>query len=185
MPNMRSREPAVHAIAHRLEDVQFVIVEGDHVNSRRKDADLARQELAVLVGRIVQHDEALPLVEVELAPLMGVKTSPSASGCRLKAMPRSRNMSELGRPNVDPGPSRRPEMEAAFVDLDAMQHLHVVGRILDQGEVERLVGNGARPPACRVPCQAWYGDGRSCPCPGLPWRHQTSVITWTSGDPAR
>ncbi len=44
--------------------------------------------------------------------------------------------------HVDPGVLGRAEMEAALVDLDAVQDLALLRRVFDQGEVERFVRHG-------------------------------------------
>ena len=144
MPKVRSREPCrLHPIAHRLEDVLLVVVEGDHVVLAEEDADLAEPDLALLVGRIVQHDEPLALVEVELAARVGVEHVLQRERMQVE---RHAEVAQhfRARParHVDPGAARRAEMEAAFVDLDTVQDLALVVGVFDQGEVERLVGHG-------------------------------------------
>ena len=159
MPNVRSRSPGLQPVAHRLEDVQLVIVKGDHVVLAEEDADLAWMKLAVLVDRIVQHDEALSLVEVELASLMGVEHVLKRQRMQIEGHAEVAQHVRAGPAgDVDPGVAGRAEMEAAFVDLLGMQHLHVFRRVLDQGEVERLVGTAPARQGCRARCLAWYGD---------------------------
>ena len=158
MPKVRSREPAVCRRSRTgLKMSMLVIVEGDHVVLAEEDADLARMQLAVLVGRIVQHDEALALVEVELAPLVGVEDVLERQRMQVEGHAEVAQHVRAGTAgDVDPGVARRAEMEAALVDLHAVQHLHVLRRVLDQGEVERLVGHG-RAPGERAGRGAWLG----------------------------
>ena len=129
-------------VAHRLEDVRLVIVERDHIVLAEEDADLPRMQLTVLVGGIAEHDEALPLVEVELAPLVGVEDVLERQGMQVEGHAEVAQHLRARPPrDVDPGVAGRAEMEAALVDLHALHHLDIVRRVLDQGEVERLVGD--------------------------------------------
>ena len=182
-PGARGLQP----VTHRLEDVELVVMEGDNVVLAEEDADLARVQLAFLVGRVVQHDEALALVEVELAPLMGVEHVLERQRMQIECHAEVAQHVRAGMAgDVDPGVAGRAEMEAAFVDLHAVQHLHVVRRVLDQGEVECLVGHGCAPGE-RAGRRAGLGMAmyeavhvakRRC-------RRQTSCMTWMSGRPAR
>ena len=95
--------------------------------SPKKMLTWRRLQLAVLVGRIVQHDEALALVEVELAPLVGVEHVLERQRMQVEGHAEVAQHVRAGPAgDVDPGVAGRAEMEAALVDLDAVQHLHVL-----------------------------------------------------------
>ena len=143
-PQPRARR--LQAVAHRLEDVLLVLVEGDDVVLAEEDADLAQPDLVVFVERIVQHDEALALVEIELAARIGVEHVLERQRMQVEGHAEvAQHLRTRPARHVDPGAAGRAEMEAALVDLHAVQHLAIVLGVLDQGEVERLVGHGRAP----------------------------------------
>ena len=71
--------------------------------------------------------------------------------------------------------------------LYALHDLHLVARVLDQREVQRLVGHG-RPAGQRARRRPRLGMAVENPVHGPPrrrCRRQISCMTWTSGRPAR
>src|SRR5205807_2150721 len=87
-------------------------------------------------------DEALPLVEIKLAPLMGMEHVFQRQRMQVEGHAEvAQHIRTRPAGDIDPGVAGRAEVEAALIDLHAMYDLDVIRRVLDQGEVERLVGD--------------------------------------------
>src|SRR6185437_4811242 len=86
--------------------------------------------------------EALAVVDVELAALMAVEDVLERQRMQVEGHAEVAQHLRTGMArDVDPGLARRAKMEAALIDLDALQHLATVAGVFDQREVQRLVGD--------------------------------------------